>query len=325
MKKARGFGNRASRIGRWASGLGLAALLAGMLSGCQEKPLPPPMSLAEIRDLLNANNRQLTAIKAGIRGVSGELAYGGDRRSPNIAWGGMQGEILYAQPRLLSAELTKGEQKVAILGSNEQKYWMWSLQSLDDKAGGTCYVGAHDRWNPSVAAGVLPINPVQLGHMLGIDVIGGDKTEASAIRQSEPAERATIVQFVQARPGGGLLRELWLDREQPTASTEELIHRIRGVRVYDDRGQLAAESALADWKPVKGGTALFPGTVKIQFYLYEPVPAKDGQPSSVVRKKGTWLQFDFGGADADSVYATPSNYTYECPAGARVVALDQEQ
>ncbi|MDD4888862.1 MAG: hypothetical protein PHU85_02945 [Phycisphaerae bacterium] len=281
-----------------------------LLAGCPAtvKPLPAPMTLDQVVAKVNANNEKLPYFKATIRTVRGEIVSDNGKRQ-GLDLLGLYGYLIYAQPAHLRLDLSKATTSVMGMGSNDQLYWMWGIAPYVGK----CWLGSYEKWNPAVGNGVIPIHPRQLAQLLGLDAISTDFSHRPwpALRVSEPADRANILQFMAPVDDHvALMHELWVDRDTNLP---------RRVRVFNGHGQVVIESALRDWRKTKNGEAMFPHDVEVQSVTFKQTK------TGLVPAPASRLRMTFGGADVSDRFDPakhPLVYAFRRPPEVLLVPLD---
>lgn len=214
-----------------------------VLSGCQNPPRIeplPPLSRVLAEGIVNANASRIGGTLRAMGSVDGTATDAdGVRRSFSL-----DGMMFYLSPSYLRFELKKFGDRQLLLGSNADRYWIYSKQ--DEKY--RCGVHGVKQEVPAD----FPIKPQQLLDAFGLGpIVDSLRGESVGRAQRIQWETQQILFLVRDQSGAVVVeKEYWLDRFAPRL--------IRRVVFRDGDGAVEMESRLGDYRDFVEGGPLLP-------------------------------------------------------------------
>lgn len=262
-------------------------LLAGALGGCLGSgpkdprpaftgPLPTPAQLAE---RYNAHIRGLEQLRAPVSLVIDAPDGKGGTRHDQV-----EANLQVVPPLRVSLRIDKVSQTLAILGSNEERYWWFDLSG--DKVG---YVGRHDLATVRSAEDFgVPVLPADLVQLLAITPL---PSEGVAV-ELHP-NRSWLIATLPGAPKRG--------RTRLTIDTTTY-HALR-VEVLGPAGEALATAALSRYIQVEvAGDVLSPARIASRYDIQ--LPSMDATVTiSLSSPENPGKKMKQGGFDYDAVRA----------------------
>ena len=239
--------------------IALFSVLAMVAPGCRAlgvKPFnPEPMAVVPtiaVREMVDQHNRNAELVQSleAYPSVS-------DRKI-----GAAQGRMALVRPRDFKLTLSApGRGVIADVGSNDDKFWIWSSQS-EEKA---IYVGAYE------AGGQIPpemiFQPEWVVESLGLRTIGAEEASGITTEKGDSPSTMNLVHHRIGQDGQTLLKKTVVDRTTG---------QIRQHDFFAPDGKTVIARALPDdYQPVKlgsGETVLLPNKIRLTAMAPEQEP-----------------------------------------------------
>jgi len=248
-------------------GLGAAALLALLASGCPPPPRPesPLFPVVPMEEAVRRVNENCRGLDTGLQALgTARLRFVDDEGRTRTF--DLDANLLTIAPRHLRLDFHALGQTQVLFGSNERTYWLHVKPEID-----TYWHGSYGRDAPSVAGGI-PIRPDMIVEALGINPIpvGTNGAEAPLPRvEGEYQQLLFVAQDAQGR--GSIYKEYWLSRREPRLVAQILFR--------DSEGEVLMRSRLADYARLGDGGPWLARRIDVDW------PARSGELHMRVR---TW-------------------------------------
>ncbi|GJQ28188.1 MAG: hypothetical protein HBSAPP03_00720 [Phycisphaerae bacterium] len=233
----------------------LIVALAAVLAGCcgprggngAPPRLDPPPAYAELAARYNERCADLDRLKAAVSLVITSRDERGGKRTDQV-----EANLQIIQPRLVSLRIDKVGQTLAILGSNESRYWWIDLAETP-----TARVGLHERATPAAAEAFgVPVHPLDL-----IDVLGVRSLPAEGASVARATDGTVGVTLPPRGAGWGHTR-VYVD--EATAQPSR-------VEIADAAGRVVIRAALSRYEGVRvAGNTFSPAKVATRVTIEVP-------------------------------------------------------
>lgn len=203
------------------------------------KPLPPlPRATAE--GIVNANALLVAGTLRAMGSVDGTVR----DRDGTLRSFSLDGILFYLHPSYLRFDLKKFGDRQVLLGSNAEKFWVYSNQEDVFR----CAQHGSDEDFPLE----FPISPRQLLDALGLGPITDSFSEGSIGRVQRVESETQQILFLRRNDKGDVVveKEYWLHRSRP-----RLISR---VLFRDGNGNLEMDSRLSEYRKLDETGPLLP-------------------------------------------------------------------
>lgn len=214
----------------------LAALSAAAVSACCSGTRPaesvptnhaPPPPYASLASRYNERCARLEKLKAPVTLVIDAPDDKGGRRKDQV-----EAYLQFVAPSKVSLRVDKVGQTLAVLGSDDTRFWWIDLSEKP-----VAYVGTHARATPQAAAEFgIPIHPLDLADVLAISPLPMEDRKVGRM-----ADGTLMIEMASRAPGWGP-RRVYID--EPTALPAK-------VEVRDAGGGLALRAVLSRFVQVE--------------------------------------------------------------------------